>query len=240
MAGASRLERERWRLLAVDMLRAARSFHSLRELSAATGLDPSVLSRYATGQMLPSHDTALAIVERLRSHLDLPGIVLGAATSPGGFIYLERALSRHDILRLVTIELYLRLRERGVKAEKVLVPEAGGVVLAAALAQLLEADVVVARKSKGDPSREYYEAHVVSPPSIHRIYYAPVDVLGSGSRVVIVDDLIQSGYTLASMLRLVEASGSRLQAVAAVVVVGDKWRRVANVGRVEAIAWLTP
>ncbi len=232
-AAGSRLERERLRLLAVDMLRAARGFYSLRSLSRVTGVDPSVLSRYAGGHVIPGYEAAVSLIESLRRGVDLAGLVLAAAESPGGIIDLGRALSDHRILRLLSIEFYMRFR--GSRIDKVLVPEASGVPLAASLGQLLEVDVVIARKTKGDPSREYYEAHVSAPPSIHRIYYVPRDLLSRGDHVLVVDDLVQSGYTLAAVRRLVEKAGGVLAGVAAVVVVGSKWRSVAGVDNVEAI-----
>jgi len=221
----ARVEAERIRLLAVEMLGAARSFYTLSRLSRVTGLDPSLISKYASGRVLPSPERAREIVERLRAGLDLAGIVLRAAEKRG-ILDVGLALSSHPVLKLVTLEFYLRLAGRGVTT--VLVPEASGVPLASTLAMMLGADLVVARKSKGAPADEYLEAHTSAPPSIHRVYYAPKSLLERARSVLVVDDLIQSGYTLATMLKLAEAAGARVEAVAAVVVVGDSWRRVSG------------
>ena len=235
-SSASRLERERLRILAVDMLRAARGFYTLRRLSEMTGLDPSILSRYSTGQVLPGAEAAERLVERLRRSLDLARIILEASETRRGYLDLSKPLSDHRILLLASAELYFRYRGSGVG--KVLVPEASGVPLATALAQLLEADVVIARRSKGDPYREYYEAHASAPPSIHRLYYVPRDLLGEGDRVLVVDDLVQSGYTLAAMRRLVDLAGADLVGVAALVVVGGRWRSVVGELPVEGLVWM--
>jgi len=221
----TRVEGERLRLLAVEMLAAARSFYTLSRLSRITGLDPSLISKYSSGRVLPAPERAREIIDRLRAGLDLAGIVLGAAERRG-ILDVGLALARHPVLKLVTIEFYLRFAGRGITT--VLVPEASGVPLASTLSMLLGADLVVARKSKGAPAEEYVEAHTSAPPSIYRVYYAPRSLLERAKSVLIVDDLIQSGYTLATLLKLAEAAGARVEAVAAVVVVGDSWRSVSG------------
>ena len=187
--------------------------------------------------LYPLNETIVErLVERLRRGLDLARIILEASETRRGYLDLSKPLSDHRILLLASAELYFRYRGSGVG--KVLVPEASGVPLATALAQLLEADVVIARRSKGDPYREYYEAHASAPPSIHRLYYVPRDLLGEGDRVLVVDDLVQSGYTLAAMRRLVELAGADLVGVAALVVVGGRWRSVVGELPVEGLVWM--
>jgi len=230
---SSKLERLRTRLRAVEMLRAARRFYSLRRLSEITGLDPTVLSRYSSGQTLPGDETAVRLLESLRRGIDLARIVLSNAESPGGFLDIGRPLSLHPILRLVSLELALRFTGEGVG--KVLVPEASGVGLATAIATELEADLVVAQKTKGNPYGDYIEAHVAPRLNPPRIYYVRRDAIGPGDRVLVVDDIVQTGFTLAVMRKIVEAADARLVGVAAVIVVGDRWSETSGVERVESI-----
>ena len=230
---ASKLARLRTRLRAVEMLRAARRFYSLRSLSEMTGLDPTVLSRYSSGQTLPGDETAVRLLERLRSGVDLARIVVSNAESGGGFLDLTKPLSMHEVLKLVSLELAMRFEGAGV--DKVLVPEASGVALATAIALELEADLVVARKTKVDPFGDYIEEHIAPPLSPARIYYVRRDSIREGDRVLVVDDIVQTGLTLAVMRRIVESAGASLVGVAAVIVVGSEWAKTSGIERVEAI-----
>ena len=126
-------------------------------------------------------------------------------------------------------------RFRHSSITKILVPEAAGIPLATALSLAFNVNLVIARRAKENPLLEYVEEHIVETPRVTRIFYIPKGSLSRGDNVLVVDDIIQSGYTLAVMRKLIERSGARLAGVAALVVVGEEWRSKSGVDRIEAI-----
>lgn len=230
----NRLEKTMIRLLSVEMLRSARRFYKLSYLSSLIGVDASMLSRYATGQMVPSLEQAERIIEFMRGGIDLPGLILQEAEGPNGVIDPSLPLMDKSLLRLVAIEFYMRLRGRRIS--KILVPETSGVVLATALSTYLNSDVVVARRRKTGLHIKWIEAHVSAPPNINRSFYIPYHSIGKRDRVIIVDDFVRSGYTLSSMVKLVENTGASLEGVLSLIVFGERWRRVTGIDKLEYIA----
>lgn len=229
----NKLEKTNRRILAVQMLRAARRFYKLVYLSEVLGIDPSVLSRYATGQTLPSYEQAVKIIHVLRERINLPSLVLREAEGPNGMIDPSLPLMDKNLLTLIAIEFYLRLEGRRVS--KILVPETSGVVLATAISMYVDADVIVARKRKTSPHLRWIEAHVTAPPNINRSFYVPYNSIRRRDRVVIVDDFVRSGYTLSSMVRIIEEAGASLEGVLSLIVFGEEWRRVSGVRDIDAI-----
>ena len=53
------------RFKAVKILRAARNFMTLKDLSSLLGLSPSAISRYSIGRTLPSENNARIIIDTL-------------------------------------------------------------------------------------------------------------------------------------------------------------------------------
>ncbi|MCE4619970.1 MAG: hypothetical protein F7C33_03000 [Desulfurococcales archaeon] len=224
------------RIILVRFLAAARRYYRLGYLAEATGIDASLLSRYSTGRMIPSDKIAGELREKIRRVVDVGRIILEEATGPNWVLDLSYPLMKKEVLDLAAIELYWRIKGWGVN--KILVPETSGVSLATRLAHYLNVDVVIARKRKVNPGIRWIEEHVAAPPNISRSLYVPESSIRRGERVVVVDDFIRSGYTLACALRLVEKAGGVPAGVASLVVFGDEWRRLVELRNVEALAWL--
>lgn len=229
----NKLEKTNMRVLAVEMLRSARRFYKLIALSEILNLDTSVISRYTTGQTLPSYDQAQRIINILREKIDLSRLVLEEAQGPNGMIDPTLPLMDKNLLRLIAIEFYLRLK--GKRITKILVPETSGVVLATAVSMYLDADVIVARKRKTSPHIKWIEAHVTAPPNINRSFYIPYHSLRRSDKVIIVDDFVRSGYTLSSMLQLLDYTGASLVGILSLIVFGEEWKRVSGVEDVTSI-----
>jgi len=233
VAGSSRLEKLRFRLLVVDALRAAKARYSYRELSEATGVDATLLARYVGGSMVPSYEHAVEIWRGLRRLLDPAREVLAALRRYGGLLDLTSVVTDPLMLRLIALEFLERFR--GENITRILVPETSGIPLAAAMALHFNARLVIARRRKENPLEEYIEGHIVESPRVSRIFYVPRSSIGRRDNVLIVDDVVQTGYTLSVMEKIVEAAGARLAGVAAVVVIGEEWRRRLKARRVEAL-----
>ena len=93
--------------------------------------------------------------------------------------------------------------------------ESRGFIFGAALADRLGVGFVPVRKPGKLPAetlREEYELEYgTDAVEIHR------DALGEGDRVVVIDDLLATGGTLAATVRLVRALGAEVEEVAALI-----------------------
>ena len=93
--------------------------------------------------------------------------------------------------------------------------EARGFIFGAPLAQRLEKPLVLARKPGKLPAEtfraEYSLEYGTNVVEIH------VDSILPGQRLLIVDDLLATGGTLAAVARLVEGAGARVEGLALVI-----------------------
>ncbi|MCX8196125.1 MAG: phosphoribosyltransferase family protein [Acidilobaceae archaeon] len=231
MGRLTRADKLKYRLLAVESLRALRRVtpYSYKELSKEMNMDQTLIARYAGGLTVPSYATAQRIIETVRRSFNLEKIL----KSREGLLDLTPFLSNPHYLKLLAVEFYERFK--GEEVSKILVPEAAGITLATALSLAFDAGLVVARRTKENPTVEYIEEHAVEPPSTRAIFYIPSNSLRKDDKVLVVDDIVQTGLTLSVMRKLVDRSGSKLVGVAAVVIVGEEWRKRVSVERLEAI-----
>jgi len=231
----SKSEKLKYRILAVEALRAARRLlpYSYRQLSKELDFDETLLARYSSGLSVPSYEQAVELMKALRKVLDPAKLALSRAGEFKGFLDLTPILSDPYMLKILAIEFYERFKGREVN--KILVPETSGITLATAMAMVFDATLVIARRSKDNPVIEYIEEHIVEPPTVKNIFYIPRGSLKGSDRVLIVDDIIQSGLTLAVMKRFIDRTGAKLQGVAAIVVIGDEWKKRVDIDNVEAI-----
>ena len=231
----SKTEKLKYRILAVEALRAARRLLPLsyRQLAREINFDETLLARYSTGLSVPSYEQAVELLRALRKVLDPAKLALLRAGEFKGLLDLTHITSDPYMLKVLAIEFYERFKGRNIS--KILVPETSGITLATAIAMTFEATLVVARRVKDNPSIKYLEEHIVEPPTTRSIFYIPEGSLRRGDGVLIVDDIVQTGLTLAVMKKFIDRVGARLEGVAAIVVIGDEWRRRVDVDNIESI-----
>lgn len=96
----------------------------------------------------------------------------------------------------------------GMKISKVVVVEARGFVIGAALAYKLGAGVVLVRKPGKLPSETFSKTYQLEYGSdtleIH------TDAIAKGERVIIADDILATGGTMAAVVDMVEALGGEI------------------------------
>ena len=114
-------------------------------------------------------------------------------------------------LALDQMESYVR----SIGARKILAIESRGFIVGAALADRLNLPMVLARKPGKLPyktiSEEYSLEYGTDRIEIHR------DAIGTGDRVVVVDDLVATGGTLKAACKLVERSGGEVAGISAII-----------------------
>jgi adenine/guanine phosphoribosyltransferase-like PRPP-binding protein len=229
----NRLESLRYRLLVVEALRNAKSKFSYRELSEATGVDATLLARYVGGSILPSYEHALKIWRGIKKLINPGKVILDVAKKYGGLIDLTPITTDPLMLRIISLEFLDRFKDE--KITKILVPETSGISLATAMALHFNVPLVIARRRKENPLEEYIEGHIIESPMISRIFYVPKKNINDKDRILIVDDIIQTGLTLAVMEDIVRKAKAKVVGVAALVVVGEEWKKKLNVRRIEPI-----
>lgn len=114
-------------------------------------------------------------------------------------------------LALDRMERYATSRQ----TEKIVAIEARGFVFGAALADRMNVGLVIARKPGKLPyktiTQEYELEYGTDRIEIHE------DSIGKGERVLIVDDLIATGGTLAAACKLVEKLGGKVVGISSVI-----------------------
>ncbi len=113
----------------------------------------------------------------------------------------------------------LARRFQGLRVTKVLTAEISGIAPALATALALGVPVVYARKVKPvtmpeDSLRETAPSHTKG--RIVELFVSP-EIIGSGERILVVDDFLATGQTIAALIRIVERAGATLVGVGAVI-----------------------
>jgi len=224
--GGRRLEEAALVLATVKALRLAKRLYSYRELERATGVPAPMLSRYVTGRSLPSPEKAAAMYEGLRRLADPRRALAERIAETGGVIDTGVVLAEPLYLEMATLHFARLYRGRGVT--RILVPEASGIPLAASLSLELEVGFTVARRGRGGAPGLLCGGG--SP-----VFCVPRGSLGRSDRVLIVDDIVETGRTLRALREIVEAAGASVVAVAALVTVGEEWRAASGFDAVDAL-----
>ncbi len=224
-----KLERVRVQVLAVEALRALRSFMSGKEvldILAGAGIELSVvdLSRYVTGSVLPSPQRSEAILGAL-SEANVLGTVLRRALvmDERGVVNVARIAYDSAILSLAAALAFRELR--GVGVTKVLTAAVNGIPLATRIAHALDADLCVAKHEPDASVESYVETRYFAPDPPRYVHlYLPAFAINARDRIAVVDDLLHTGRTLRALTRLAEQRGAAVSAVFALIAMGQEWR----------------
>jgi len=219
----------RIQLLSVEALRALKRFMSSRELLAlfeegGLKLSSVDMSRYVTGSVLPRPGRALDML-RLLAVKNVLGEVLARAVvvDERGVVNVARVAYDMDVLRLAAARAFIEFLNLGI--EKVLTAAVNGVPLAVAVAGALGADLCVARQEADASASSYVEVKYFAPdPPRYAHLYMPSFMLSKGDRVLVVDDLLQSGRTLRALVRIATARRAVVVAIFSLLAIGDVWR----------------
>jgi len=200
-----RVEGLRVQLDAVAYLKSIKKLLGVtyRELSALLDIPESVLSRYATGDMLPSVATAEEMLARLEKAYPVPEVVRAKVKVYETYVDMSFAYIP-EFWQLY--EVYLARRFAGVEVDKVLTAAVDGIPLAVAAASRFEAPLVVAKtyKEPGVENYEYTYLREGRPATL----YVPSPLLRRRDKVLIVDDIARTGRTLKALAELASKAGA--------------------------------
>lgn len=132
-----------------------------------------------------------------------------------GILFYDITTLLSDPAGIRTVTEHLVERYRGQKIDKVVGIETRGLIFGAPLAMELGVGLIPARKPGKLPYRTITESYELEYGSNTIQMHA--DAIGQGDRVLIVDDLIATGGTLAAASKLVERLGGTVVEIAAVL-----------------------
>ncbi|MEA2688401.1 MAG: adenine phosphoribosyltransferase, partial [Candidatus Eremiobacteraeota bacterium] len=113
-----------------------------------------------------------------------------------------------------TIDLFVE-RFRDAKVEAVVGIEARGFIIAAPVAYHFGAGFVPVRKPGKLPGEKFSEEYALEYGTNTLEIHA--DAVGNGHRVLVVDDLLATGGTIAATLRLLEKLGAKIVGTAVLI-----------------------
>jgi len=225
------------RLLSLRALRAVRKFYSGKEVAKMLGISESLLSRYVKGRVVPSFSTATNILMRLDNNKVLEEIISkNIRIDKEGVVNIYFLAFNTNIIELAAYRAYKYFGDK--KVNVVLTAAANGLPLATLVSYLLSSRLAVAKKEPDPSVLHHLEARVRrgSPPAISFIYL-PKFVMRQGDRVLIVDDLLQSGKTLQALVSFCRKSGAQIIGIFALIALGREWEKSVPQGVDVKIVW---
>lgn len=216
----------RRRIMVINMLTLAKRRYKYRELSEIIGIPPSVLSRYIRGRMLPSDERVEEMLDSLTNRIGIEELATERIHRTDSGYY--------DVTGLIWDVAFLRLAAAKVSeyfskyaVTKVLTASADGVPIASLVGDELGADLVVAKETREVGLEDFIDDSYSLPEApILRTFYIPRRSLRRNDRVLVVDDVIRTGGTVASLIRLARRAGTKVVGLFTIISVGDRWRTV--------------
>jgi adenine phosphoribosyltransferase len=153
--------------------------------------------------------------------------------APGLRIAIVNILGDTELVQAAARELTKRLQ--GTEADVVVTAEAKSIPLVYALAVEMDKPWVVLRKAYKPYMGEAIQAETLSITTgePQTLYLDEKDqALISGSRVILIDDVISTGSTLQAMRLVIDKAGGEVIAQAAIFTEGDraKWQNIVALG----------
>jgi len=200
----------------LGMLKRSRTYE---ELAAETAIPPGDLNRYVNGHVLPGIERAEQIVAELAPTVLEAELRRRISIDPEGYVDNSGVVYDRQFLELVAPVAAVTVDV--IEADVVLTAATDGITTACAMAAYLDAEVVYAKQTRETAVDAFIESRQRLRSGIELTYYLPVDAIGEGATVLIVDDLIRSGETQTVLLDIAEQADAELLGMYALIAVGD-------------------
>lgn len=217
-----------FRLMTIKLLNTVKKKHTYRDISQWTGLPVTVLSRYVKGHVLPTSKRAKEIWTSLQKIADLENALLSRIKFDStGYFDNTQIVNDVSLLRLATQHIVSTFAGRRIT--RILTAATDGIPLATLVANALDVDLVIAKKTREVGVRDYIEESYVPPDSgVIVTFYIPRDVLKKGDSVLIVDDIIRTGETQEALINIVNKAKAEVIGIFILVGIGTEWRNKLN------------
>ena len=232
----TRIRELRYRMMIIDMLRIACRIFSYKELSERLDLSPPILSRYMRGHVLPSYGRARELYERL---IDIMGMrrVLERQIEFDERGYFDNSVITSDISWIRLAANYAIHKFAGKRVTKVLTAATDGIPLATMIANLLDVNLVVAKKCREVGIKSFIEEIFIPGDSAIMVsLFLPKGAIKRRDSVLIVDDVVRTGDTIRALVSLVdknkrksyrkgEAVGPTIAGIYVPIAIGEDWKK---------------
>lgn len=120
-----------------------------------------------------------------------------------GYIDSSQLLLYPNLLKLI-LELYLTKIIHQDNVDKIFSIATNGVPFATVVSLILDKPLLIAKKHKDSINLEYYEESLKETDSVVNNIYLRKDLIKKNDKILIVDDVIKSGKTISSSIKLLQ------------------------------------
>jgi purine operon repressor len=232
----------KFRLMTIELLKAAKRRYTYRELSSKTKLPVTVLSRYAKGHVLPNAERARQLWKVLRKLVGLETELRRRIKfNDEGYFDNTGIVGDYNILRQAADHALAKFA--GKRVTKILTAAVDGVPLATMVANALGINLIVAKRNKeiGVPAF-FEETYALRDSGVTMTLYVPKSALKRRDSVLIVDDMIKTGETQAALIDIAKQAKAGVSGVYSLISVGNEWEKKMKLpkkGIVEVVIKLT-
>ncbi len=225
--GLTALEETKLKILAVDCLKAMKEQKTFRLLSRELSLPVGVLSRYISGSVLPKADRAEKIVSYFTKSY-LSKILESAKSTHSKFIVTADILSQPFLLNVIAFNAVKSFSavSAGRKIDTVLTAAVDGVPLAIAIANLIGAKCVYAKRTQEISFSDHYVSKGTAAKPIAAPFYLPKSLLKKNDSVLIVDDVVRAGTTFEALLSICNQAKASIAGIFAVFITSSAYREI--------------
>lgn len=225
--GLTSLEETKLKILAVDCLKAMKEQKTFRLLSRELSLPVGVLSRYISGSVLPKADRAEKIITYFtRSYLSK--LLEAAKSKSSKFIVTADILSQPFLMNVIAFNAVKSFSAvaAGSKIDTVLTAAVDGVPLATAIANLIGAKCVYAKRTQEISFSDHYVSKGTAAKPIAAPFYLPKSLLKKNNSVLIVDDVVRAGTTFEALLNICNQAKVTIAGIFAIFITSSACREI--------------
>gem|GEM_PF-360969 len=222
------------RIFAIELLRSYKKVFKYKDLEAITGLPAPALWRYINMKIMPSAERAQELVRKLTQPQVIDRVLKDNIIEVGDNIYnLSKVIYNPSLLKIFAYLAYREFHKYNITA--VATVEVDGIPIAVNVASVLDTNLVIARKKPEFGIKDYYQTSYLArdPPAVVNLFL-PASFLGVSDRVLIVDDLLNTGRTSMALIKLIKMAGATPIGLFSIVAVSERWRKLIE-GELEKI-----